>query len=165
MEAKTLSALHWILDILEKYQITYCISWWLSAHLYGADRPVNDIDIDIPESIFDIIISDIRPYIIFWPALYTDKKRKLLLATLNYHWQEIDLSWAENIYLYNEITNSWIHKPTDFTRSLKLLIDDRTVSVNHPQDLISYKSLLHWEHQLTDIEAVNHYISQYTITS
>lgn len=43
------AALIWIADILKKQQIRFQISGGLAAIAYGANRPLADIDIDIPE--------------------------------------------------------------------------------------------------------------------
>src|SRR5690348_12670369 len=48
----TKSALHWIVNILKKLNINFQIAGGLAANIYGADRPLHDIDIDIPEEYF-----------------------------------------------------------------------------------------------------------------
>lgn len=42
-------ALAWITNILKKYSIPFQITGGLAAILYGSKRPLEDIDIDIPE--------------------------------------------------------------------------------------------------------------------
>ena len=64
----TEKAFHWITDILEKYNISYKISGGFAARLYGADRELADIDIEVADADILKISGDVTPYIIFGPA-------------------------------------------------------------------------------------------------
>lgn len=158
MEPKLIKALHRIIEILDKYKIQYRISGWFSAYLYGANRPINDIDIDIPEDDFEKIYDNIKEYIILWPEEYQDQKRNLKLITLNYFGQEIDIWWAFHGKIFDDIRQEWIPNPVDFSKSRKMNIDGLEIHVIDPNDLIHYKQLLSGEHQKIDIKAVQQFI-------
>jgi len=160
MEKKLLDALKWITHILEKYNIQYQISGGLAAHLYGAQRSINDIDIDMPEEAFDVIYDDIKEFIIFGPDHYKDNRWDLKLVTLNYHGQEIDIGGATTTKIYNDTTKQWINVPVDLSKTRIFYIHGIKVPVHDPSDLIEYKKLLKGSHQKSDIEAISNHIKQ-----
>lgn len=53
-QEKTINALKWIIKILNSKNIPYQISGGFAAKMYGSIRPLNDIDIDIPEDNFQV---------------------------------------------------------------------------------------------------------------
>jgi len=69
---KTREALHWIVGILRKHKVPFQISGGFAAKLYGATRPLNDIDIDIPDKCLVDVVSDVKKYIIYGPDHYHD---------------------------------------------------------------------------------------------
>ena len=65
------AALIWITGILNSHHVPFQISRGLAARVYGATRPVADIDIDIPEEAFDLLKEDVAKFIIYGPEHYT----------------------------------------------------------------------------------------------
>ncbi|MBU0625581.1 hypothetical protein KKF05_04525 [Patescibacteria group bacterium] len=74
----------WIVGILKKYGVSFVITGGLAAKSYGSTRPINDIDIDIHDQDFDLILPDVKPYVTFGPARYLDERWDLLLMNLKY---------------------------------------------------------------------------------
>ncbi len=152
-------ALKWIIPILQKHSIQYEISGGFSAHIYGANRPINDIDIDISEEKFTAILPDIQNYIIYGPAPYKDEKWDLdLKILLNYEGQLIDIAGASNVKIYDEKEQNWRNFSSKFNTSQTKTIFEIEVQVIDPKDLIEYKKLLNGEHQKVDIKAVEKYL-------
>ena len=102
LEEKTKKALSWIIEILNRHKIDYQIAGGFAAKVYGSTRILNDIDIDISEKYFPVILTEINPYIIYGPSRFIDGKWDLELVTLNYNGQEIDISGAETILMSNK---------------------------------------------------------------
>ncbi len=150
-------ALKWITEILKKHDVQFQISGGLAAHIYGAEREVNDIDIDIPEEQMELIVSDIQDFITFGPADYIDEKWNLKLITLNYKGQEIDIGGAYKTKIFDDKSQSWISSPADLNSSEIHTFQGIELPVVEPKSLIAYKSLLNGEHQKSDIEAVKKY--------
>ncbi len=69
----TKEAFCWIIDLLKKHKIPFQISGGLAARVYGASRKLADIDIDLSEKYFRILIPDISDYIKACPNRYKDK--------------------------------------------------------------------------------------------
>jgi len=160
-ENKLEKALKWIIPILEKHHIQYEISGGFCAHIYGAARPVNDIDIDINPSEEKIaaMLPDIKNYLTYGPAPYKDKKWDLeLKILLDYEGQLIDIASAFNVKIYDDKKQTWEDFSSKFNKSQTKTIFGIKVQVIDPIDLIEYKKLLEGEHQKVDVQAVEKYL-------
>ncbi|MFA5773424.1 MAG: MazG-related protein [Candidatus Paceibacterota bacterium] len=157
-EEKTKNALLWITEILNKHNIPFQISGGLSAKLYGSPRPLNDIDIDIPEEGFKKIINDVKEYIIFGPKQYIDKKWDLKLMTLNYFGQKIDIGGTEYLKIFDSKNNKWLPFSTNFKKVVWLSFIGIKLPIIPAEELIKYKTYLDGDHQQIDINAVQKYV-------
>ncbi|MFH1261142.1 MAG: hypothetical protein ABIJ10_03590 [Candidatus Micrarchaeota archaeon] len=150
-------ALLWIVGILKKHSVQFQISGGLAARVYGSQRPLNDIDIDIPEEKFEAILNDVKDYIIYEPSWYKDKVWDLYLMTLNYHGQEIDIGGAYKIKICDERTGKWHDFPADFSTVEMRVVFDISVPVISRKALIWYKNILAVDgqpHQKEDIGVI-----------
>lgn len=150
-------ALFWITDILKKHQIPFQITGGLAAIAYGANRSLADIDIDIPDNQFDLIKNDVGPYITYGPARFKSDMWDLVLMTLNYQGQEIDLSGADSTHIFNEKTKEWVKLNEDFTVVNRKKVFDLDLPVIPIKSLIYYKKILAREVDLIDIEQIKNY--------
>ena len=150
-------ALFWITDILKKHQVPFQITGGLAAIAYGANRSLADIDIDIPDNQFDLIKNDVGPYIIYGPARFKNDMWDLVLMTLNYQDQEIDLSGADSTHIFNEKTKEWVKLNEDFTVVNRKKVFDLDLPVIPIKSLIYYKKILAREVDLIDIEQMKNY--------
>lgn len=145
-------ALKWIIRVLEKHQIPYQIAGGLAARGYGVQRPLEDIDIDIPEKCFDLILSDIKPYITFGPSHYKSELWDLYLLTLNYKNQPIDISGAHTTKIFNQKDGKWQKIKTDFAKTEIRPIFDIEVPLIQRAELIRYKSVLNRKVDQIDVQ-------------
>lgn len=159
MEKRTTEALRWMVGIFNKHQIPYQISGGFAARVYGSKRPLNDIDFDISERFFHLIVPEISKHIVYGPARFKNEKWDCDLITLNYHGQEIDISGADTIRIHNKERTKWLSFGDAPLNALDMRVDGIDVSVMHPRDLIEYKKELDGEHQLIDIKAAEEYIA------
>lgn len=147
----TKAALVWITDILKKHQIPFQVSGGLAAIAYGANRPLADIDIDIPDNQFDRLIHDVQPYIIYGPQHCKSDKWDLLLMTLKYEGQVIDLSGADNTHIFNEKTKTWVKLEENLLTAPIKKIYDLDLPVIPLQSLLNYKKILSRDVDLIDV--------------
>src|SRR5262245_7462066 len=103
----TKAALVWITNILRKHNIPFQITGGLAARVYGGTRNIEDIDIDIRENTFDLFKNEVAEFIIFGPENFKSEKWNLLLMTLNYQGQDIDLGGAYQTQIFNASTKKW----------------------------------------------------------
>jgi len=150
----TKNALIWITTLLNNKSIPFQISGGLAAKIYGSPRPLNDIDIDIPEENFITIYEDVKPYIIYGPNQYKDKKWDCYLMTLNYFGQEIDICGAYNTKITTKDNKAWLKLPTNLKNVNYQQYLGITLPVMPKQKLIDYKRQLDGGHQLIDINSI-----------
>ena len=147
----SINALRWITRILAKYHISYQIAGGLAARCYGVQRPLADIDIDLPKESIAKLMPDIEPYIIFGPTQYKDESWDLFLTTLNYEGQEIDLAALEDCYLTNNKTKKRELLSYDLRECVYVQIADMTVPLIPKARLMAYKKKLAREVDLLDV--------------
>lgn len=160
LESKLEKALKWIVAILKKHSVPFQISGGFAAHIYGSKRPVNDIDLDVPEKKLQTIVADVEKYITFGPGRFQDDKWDLDIIVLNYEGQMIDISGAYTTKIYDEKKRKWENYPSKFETAHIKNVYGIQVPVMDPKYLIEYKKILNGEHQKVDIHAVENYIRQ-----
>lgn len=136
------AVLDWIVGIMVESGIDYQITGGLAANLYGSGREVYDIDIEVSDLDVGRVGDLCREYIIWGPDRFVDDNFDLLLMTLEYGGQLIDICGIDSMYIKGEL------QKVDLSESI--LIDGyRVVGL---KDLIEYKRLLGREVDLLDIE-------------
>ncbi|MDB5238571.1 MAG: MazG-related protein [Candidatus Kaiserbacteria bacterium] len=150
----TEAAFHWIIGILQKHAIPFQITGGFAARVYGATRELADIDFDIPEEGIEAIIPDVKPYIIYGPTQYKDAHWDLLLLTLSYEGQEIDMSGAYKGKQFDQTTGSWVAAPADLSSPHMQEVYGVTVPVIPKERLISYKKRLGREVDREDVRSL-----------
>src|SRR3990167_1336493 len=136
------TTLIWITEILKKNQIPFQITGGLAARIYGATRPIADIDIDIPEDKFDIVKKEVEDFIIYGPAHFKSDKWDLLLMTLKFQGQLIDLGGAYHTKIFNQKTKSWQALREDLSQASSQNVFGLQLPVISKNSLIAYKKAL-----------------------
>ena len=149
------AALIWITDILKKHNIPFQISGGLAANIYGATRPLADIDIDMPEDKFALLHEEVKKFIIFGPEQYKSEKWDLLLMTLNYQGQEIDLGGAYQTNIFNEATGQWQSITEDLSKAVIHDVMGIKAPVIPRETLLAYKKVLSREVDLIDVAEIS----------
>jgi hypothetical protein len=168
MEEKTLKALHWIVSILNKYNVPYRIGGGFAAHMYGSDRKVNDIDFSLSGKYFPIIMSEISEYVEYDLKHYSNEKWDCDGLTLNYFEQEIDMTDIDTLRMSDKELTKWFQTKDNFRRfpNFMTVVDGIEISLIDPRDLVAYKKELaddDHQYQLDDIIAVEKYIKNHNL--
>ncbi len=140
----------WIIDILEKNAITYKISGGFAAKIYGTDRELADIDIEVQDEDIIFIEKEVRPYITFGPDRYKDERWDLELMTLLYEGQEIDIA-GTNAKIFNKEKQEWDNSSGDFENIEIKEVYSKNVPVESLKSLIEYKKKLGREVDTEDV--------------
>lgn len=109
MEEKTLNALRWIVGILNKHQVPYRIGGGFAAHIYGSNRPINDIDISLPGKYFSAIVPLGGIFLISLLALFPSGVLPVACVSILF---SIVGSWA--LLNHDHRYPSHVHQPSDY---------------------------------------------------
>jgi len=152
MSRETKKALVWIVSLFRKYKIPFVIRGGFAAKVYGSRRGLVDIDIDIPIKNLLELEALVEKYKICGPKQYIDNNFNLLLMTLKYKGQVIDICGAENQKILNKKTKQWEFLKESFSKAVK----KRTYGMGLPiiplKDLIEYKEKLSRRVDLKDVK-------------
>lgn len=141
----------WITQILQSNHIPFQITGGLAAIAYGSTRELADIDIDIAEKDFGLIETVVKPYIIYGPQQFKNEKWDLLLMTLNYEGQEIDIGGAYTAKAYDEKQQKWVTLVSDLSTACYQNLFGIALPIVNKHDLIAYKKVLSRPVDLLDI--------------
>jgi hypothetical protein len=154
-------ALDWFVPLLNSRQIPFHVTGGLAAYLYGARRPVNDIDVDMPASHINSLITVVPEYVESTPARCRDATWDLYVATINFEGQLIDLAADEAAFIHNKSTGTWDPLAINLRDVVWIDAFGHRLPVQNPRDLVSYKEKIAYDESkhLYDIEAVLRYLS------
>lgn len=150
----TEEAFKWIVGLLEMHSIPFQISGGFAAKLYGSPRALADIDIGIPDTRFDDIYEEVKPYIKYGPERYLDDEWDLKLMTLAYEGQEIDIAGRDAVKIFDKGKGEWISAHRDLTISEDMEVYGIIVPVIPKEALIAYKKKIDREVDQLDVQAL-----------
>ena len=136
---KTKEALYWIVWLLRSHHIPFQITGGLAANIYGSTRPLADIDIDLPDKDLFDLLPEVKKYIIYGPEHYKDGAFDMLLVTLKYKGQDIDLWWCSDEQIYNNKHKHWENLQVNLAKVTKKKMFGLVVPVIPKASLIAYK--------------------------
>lgn len=144
-------AFEWIVNLLHEIDQPFVVVGGLAANVYGATRPLNDIDLDVPQRALMMLYPQVKQYVTFGPANFRDSEFDLELMTLRYAGQEIDLTAAESIRLFDHRTGSWQSVPTNCTEVEEHVVLGLKAPVMKKELLVSYKLMIQRDTDLEDV--------------
>lgn len=153
-ERDTVTALNWIVGLLRRRGYPFAVVGGLAANVYGASRPLNDIDIDVPRRVFTDCRNDFAQFVTFGPAAYRDAEFDIELLSLRFAGQDIDLTAAETIRLYDKSKPAWVELPTDLSATEEHRILGLSIPVMRKDLLIAYKNVIARETDLSDVAEI-----------
>jgi hypothetical protein len=141
-ESEARAALAWITATLRALDVPFQITGGLAARCYGSTRPLADIDIDVPEEHLPMLGDHLASYAVFGPARYRDDSWDLLLLTLRFGGQPIDLGGAYQTRVFDRSACRWVPAPANLETSVPIVVMGVEVPVVARADLASYKRRL-----------------------
>jgi hypothetical protein len=139
---KTKEALRWIVNLLRKNKIEFEITGGLASRIYGSERLLADIDIEVSDKSITKIQQLTKKYIIYGPREYKDRNFDLPLMTLKYKGQVIDICGKDSEKIFDKTREKWIKEKTNLSEAKMKKIGNLIVPVVPVKDLISYKKEL-----------------------
>jgi len=136
---KVKRALKWIKSVLEHAGVSYQLSGGLAAHAYGATRGIADIDIEVHDDAVWQLAPLLKGVTIAGPRQYKDESFDLLLLTLEYKGQKIDISGIDSERVHDMRTNEWVETKADLSKAVRRHVLGVTVPVIPEEKLEEYK--------------------------
>ena len=152
MKRETKKAFNWIIKILQKYNVLFEITGGLAARVYGSKRKLEDIDIEMPNRFFDVIMPAIREHVVYGPKRYCDNSFDLFLVTLKYKGQLIDISGSSDEKIYNKKIKAWTKEKVNYSKTVLKKIFSHFVPVISKTELVKYKSRISRKVDKKDLE-------------
>jgi hypothetical protein len=149
---KTERALRWIVGILNREKIPFQISGGFAARVYGTARAVADIDIDVSDADVHKLYPLVKEDVIYGPSQYESPVSRILLMTLNYQGQEIDIGGTNNSFMRNGEGGTWVQVRTDFSQGVWKDYEGISVPLCPLQELVAYKRILSRDVDVQDIQ-------------
>mgnify|MGYP001563774661 CR=1 FL=1 len=147
----TEQAFLWIIEILERMNISYKISGGFAARTYGVRRELADIDIEVNDKNITLISDEVKQYITYGPARYMDNNWDLNLMTLQYQGQEIDIAGVE-AKIFNKENGDWEKTGSGLDNYELIEVYGKKVPIEKLDILITYKTKLSREVDVEDVK-------------
>lgn len=123
-----------------------------AAKLYGSRRELADIDINIPERHLLMAAKYLSKYITFGPKVYRDKNWRLLMFTMSYKGQVVDVCSNRTIEIFDKNKRKWVVPDGARSKGTSMEVFGQTINVIKKKDLISYKSKLRRRVDMFDVK-------------
>lgn len=131
-------------------RVPYIISGGFAARLYGVDRELADIDIEVNDEDMELISGETGPYVVYGPDRYKDDHWDVSLMTLRYEGQEIDIA-GNGGRIFNQLNHSWEDIDSDLDDHELVEVYGKKVPVERVDALIAYKTKLSRDVDIEDV--------------
>jgi hypothetical protein len=150
------AALKWIVEELERRDIPFALVGGVAANAYGTTRPLNDIDIDVPERFLPVLAEELKSFRTFGPERSISDCFDCQLLGFSYKGQEIELSGAEGLLIRDTSSEKWVPWPTDLSEVERRIVLGLTVPVMGRKQLIEYKRFAGRATDLMDVSELEY---------
>ena len=133
------NALAWIVEILQENRVPFSICGGLAANFYGSERPLNDIDLFVPDEYFSDVVEAGAKYISKPAQHYCEKAEGWDLEYVQFIFEgvKIEVGNSKNAKVYDTSASRWHELIIDFQDTVKGKILGSEVSVMPVTDLVS----------------------------
>jgi hypothetical protein len=147
-------ALIWIKAILDDEGVPYQIVGGLAARIYGATRPLIDIDMYIPRGHAEVILPRVKEYISKPFKHYTEDVWDIEYFQLKYNGQKIEIAVSPGARFFDKKKSEWVDQTIDFSKSQIGEFEKIQIPVMPRDELVAYKRLLGREVDRADIDEI-----------
>jgi len=154
LSTNQLDALKRVVQVFKENKIQFQISGGLAAIIYGAERPLYDIDIEVYKK--DILkIRELFQKNISKDFYHLqDENFDLWLLTLDVNGVPVDISQADECYL-GDGKNNKVSADADLSKAQMMNFDGVEIPVADKKELIEYKKILARDTDLIDIKQIS----------
>lgn len=143
-----------VVQTLKENNIPFQVSGGLAAIVYGAERTLYDIDIDVRKKDIPKVRKLFKNYIQEDFHHLQDEHFDIWLITLHIDGISVDISHAEESYFVGKDGNK-IRMDADVSKAKLLNLEGINVPVEDKEELIAYKKIIARDTDLIDIEQIS----------
>lgn len=148
------AALKWMVDLLAKVGAPFQITGGFAARVYGAMRPLFDIDFDVPEEYFEKILPALKPYLIYGPENFKDVTWDLQLMTAQYQGVLIDIGGAYQTKCFDKNKQQWVDFRVDLSKATPVEVYGLKIFISPKESLVEYKAKIGRSVDFDDIKQI-----------
>lgn len=135
-------ALRWITARLEELEVPFQVAGGLAAVAHGASRPLNDIDLYVPEGSLSTLRSELADHHSHGPERYRDEQWDCYFMEVHHAAEEIELAEAGRTRYRRGPDAPWHGADVDFDNPVRREAFGVELPVMPLEDLIAYKRRL-----------------------
>tara|TARA_R110002124_G_scaffold234886_1_gene400228 strand:- start:18090 stop:18578 length:489 start_codon:yes stop_codon:yes gene_type:complete len=149
-------ALEWIVTLLQDQDIPFVVCGGLAAIGYGASRPLNDIDLFVPDNHFSTIVEWGKDHITKPAQRYYESTEGWDVEYVQFVYDgiKIEVGNTKDVSIYDQVNRQWVALNIDFTRTRTVSVMGIPVPLMNRDQLIAYKTLLARPVDMADIQAM-----------
>lgn len=147
-------ALEWIVSLLTKQETPFVVCGGLAAIGYGSNRPLNDIDLFVPNEHFEAVVAAVSEYISKPAQRYVGEGWDLEYVQFMYKGTKVEVGNAEDARIFSAATERWVPLLVNFYHTRNVAVLGVEVPLMSAEDLIGYKKILDRAVDREDIEAI-----------
>lgn len=132
-------ALTWISARLDELGVPFQVAGGLAAIAHGASRPLNDIDIYVPEGSLSRIRAELADHQGHGPERYRDEQWDCYFMEVHYAGEEIELAEAGRTRYRSDSDAPWHEAGVDFGDPARRVAFDVEIPVMPLEQLVEYK--------------------------
>lgn len=142
-----------IVQTLKENKIKFQITGGLAAIIYGARRPLFDIDLDVRKKDIEKVRKLLKEYIIKDFHRHVSEYFDIWILTLKISGVLVDISQGEDCSM-KEKDGNWVKMDTDLSHPTIINFEDVELTVEPKEELIYYKKVIGRATDLVDIQQV-----------
>ena len=154
MSSKSHEALQWISNLLNKHEVPYMICGGLAAIGYGSTRPLNDIDLFVPDEYFQTVVDAGAEYISKPAKRYTGYGWDIEYVQFIYKGTKIEVGNVKEARILDSKVGEWVPLSVDFSRLTRRVVLGVDVPLMAIADLVDYKKVLGREVDIEDVDVL-----------
>lgn len=139
LERQAITTLQWVVNVFITADVPFQINGGLAAKVYGSQRPLFDLDFDVPEACFAKLLPALQPYLIYGPERFQDETWDLELMTARYHDTLIDIGGAYQTRCFDKTQSQWVSCAVDLSQVYWVSVYGLQLPIVSKASLIAYK--------------------------
>lgn len=148
-------ALEWVISQLEEAGVPFQVAGGLAALAHGASRPLNDIDIYVPEGALERLRSELADHHSHGPHRYRDQQWDCYFMEVGYEGEEIELAEAPRTRYRKGPRDAWHQADIDFNNPVIREVFGVEIPVMPVDQLVAYKQKIGRPVDREDLDELN----------